>query len=366
MIADCPLPYRRNRQKREVEMSALNQRINRREFLKQSARGTGCFAVGAAIVAGSEGFGRAVERDKSVNPFAYDVSDWEKTDPALVRYQEVRRFNLADPEPRRIAVGLGEHLYVASRRGVSIVDRDGGSVGDIPLSSPARCVAVAADGAVYIGLRDHVEVFNVKGERIASWDPASKKAWLTGLAVAEKDVFVADSANRCVLRYDRSGKLLNRIGEKNKERNIPGLIVPSPYLDVDLGRDGLLRVNNPGRHCVELYTPNGDLEGSWGKPSAAIQGFCGCCNPVGLALLPDGECLTCEKGLPRVKVYSANGTFDCVVAGPESFSENGKPGSTRDLSDGTMGGLDAAADSSGRIYILDLVSRDVRVMLKKT
>jgi hypothetical protein len=53
------------------------------------------------------------------------------------------------------------------------------------------------------------------------------------------------------------------------------------------------------------------------------------------------------------------------VAGPEAFTENGKPGSTRDLSDGTMGGLDAAVDSTGRIYVLDLVSRRVHVMERK-
>jgi hypothetical protein len=248
---------------------------------------------------------------------------------------------------------------------VGILDREGRVVSDIPLSSPARCVGVAADGTVYAGLRDHVEVFDLNGQRIAAWDAPSKKPWLTGLAIGDKDVFAADSAGRCVLRYDRRGKLLGRIGEKNKERNVPGLIVPSPYLDVELGHDGLLRVNNPGRHRVELYTADGDFEGCWGKPSAAVEGFCGCCNPVGLALLPDGKCITCEKGLPRVKVYSAAGDFDCVVAGPESFSENGKAGSVRDLSDGTMGGLDAAVDSQGRIYILDFVSRDVRVMRKK-
>jgi len=346
-------------------MERSNQRMNRREFLKQSARGTGFLAFGTAVAAGSEGFARAANGDRSVNPFGYDVSGWEKTDPALVCYQQVGRFNVANPEPRRIAVGSLEHLYLATRSGVSIVDKQGRSAGEIPSALPVRCVVVAADGTVYSGLRDHVEVFDPKSERIATWEAPSKKAWLTGLAVGSNNLFVADSASRCVLRYDRSGKLSGRIGEKNKERTIPGLIVPSPYLDVDLGRDGLLRVNNPGRHCVELYTQNGDLEGSWGKPSAAIEGFCGCCNPVGLALLPDGKCITCEKGLPRVKIYSAEGIFECVVAGPESFTENGKPGSIRDLSDGTMGGLDAAVDSAGRIYVLDLVSRAVHVMEKK-
>lgn len=346
-------------------MRAASQPINRREFLKQSSRNAGLLALGAVAAAASEGFGRAADRPKSSNPFAYDVSGWEKTDPALVQYREVGRFGIGASEPRRIAFGPREQLYIATRQGVHILDTGGKPIADIPLSAPARCVAVATDGTVYAGLRDHVEVFDPKGQRLASWDAPTKKTWLTGLVVGETDLFAADSANRCVLRYDRTGKLLRRIGEKNRERNIPGLIVPSPYLDVDLGRDGLLRVNNPGRHCIELYTPSGDLEGSWGKPSAAIEGFCGCCNPVGLALLPDGKCVTCEKGLSRVKVYGADGAFDCVVAGPESFSENGKPGSVHDLSDGTLGGLDAAQDAQGGIYILDLVARDVRVMRRK-
>jgi hypothetical protein len=210
-----------------------------------------------------------------------------------------------------------------------------------------------------------VEVFDAKFQAVATWEPPTTKSWFTGLSVAANDVYVADSANRVVLRYDRSGKLIGRVGQKSKERNIPGLIVPSPYLDVKLGLDGLLRVNNPGRHCVEVFTPNGDLEFSWGKPSASIEGFCGCCNPVGLALLLDGRCVTCEKGLPRVKIYSADRTLDCVVASSELFHENSRAGLVSTRSDGTLGGLDAAVDSQGRIYILDLVAGDVRVMKHK-
>jgi len=127
-----------------------------------------------------------------------------------------------------------------------------------------------------------------------------------------------------------------------------------------------LRVNNPGRHCVETYTEEGNLELSWGKASAAIDGFCGCCNPINLALLPDGRVVTCEKGIPRVKVYSAHGEFESVVAGPESFPENAKAGSAEDPSDGTHAALDATVDAEGRIYILDTVTGEIRIMVKKT
>ena len=133
-----------------------------------------------------------------------------------------------------------------------------------------------------------------------------------------------------------------------------------PRRALRLHPDGLLRINNTGRHRIEAYTVDGDFELAWGEATAAIHGFCGCCNPIALALLPDGRTVTCEKGLPRVKVYRADGTFESVVAGSESFAENLRqcpnPG------DCTRGGLDVAVDSRGRILVLDRVTGEVRTL----
>ena len=204
-----------------------------------------------------------------------------------------------------------------------------------------------------------------KAKRLASWDSPGKQAWFTGLAVGENEVFAADAGNRVVLRYDKSGKLVGRIGEKNKERNIPGLIVPSPYLDVELGRDGLLRVNNPGRHRVEAYTASGDLEFSWGKPSAAIEGFCGCCNPVGLAMLPDGRCVTCEKGIAAGEGLFGRGRLRVRRGRGGDLPRECESDLRQGREDCRLGGLDAAVDAQQRIYMLDLMTNDVRVMKHK-
>jgi hypothetical protein len=331
--------------------------------MQQSLRSAGLLTVGG--LAASTGLARAKAADKAANPFAYDVERFRSTDAKLVQYEQVARFPVPHPEPNRLAMGPTGRLFVAAGSAVYVLDSDGKRVSEIALRGVARCVALASDGTTYVGLQDHLEVFDRNGHAVASWESPGKRVWFTGLAVGENDVFAADAGNRMILRYDKSGKLAGRIGEKNQARNIPGLIVPSPYLDVALAPDGLLRVNNPGRHRVEAYTVGGDLEFFWGKPSAAIDGFCGCCNPIGLALLPDGRCISCEKGLPRVKVYSAGGKFESVVAGPESFPENAKTGLTKSTADGRLGGLHAAVDSQGRIYILDLVKADIRVMRKK-
>jgi len=64
-----------------------------------------------------------------------------------------------------------------------------------------------------------------------------------------------------------------------------------------------------------------------------------------------------------VKIYSSTGEFESVVAGAESFPENAH--ACNGLNDCTHGGIGAAADADGRIYILDLVTSDVRVMKRK-
>jgi hypothetical protein len=345
-------------------MKDSDRDISRRSFLKGTARGAGILAVTGQF-ASSMSPARAGSPGKEANPFALDVERFRKTDPKLIKYEQVGQFPCPKPDPRRITIGRDDRVYIAAGDAVCVLDRDGVRIKEIPCSGVVRCVAVAADGLLYAGVGDHVEVLDANGKRVAIWEAPTRQTWITGLAVGENEVFAADSSHRVVLRYDTSGKLVGRIGERNKDRNVPGLIVPSPYLDVKLAPDGLLRVNNTGRHQVEAYTANGDLEFSWGKPSAGIEGFCGCCNPIGLALLPDGRCVTCEKGLPRVKVYSPRGEFECVVAGAEVFPANARTGSLKTRSDGLLGGLDVAVDSQQRIYILDLVANDVRIMKRK-
>ncbi len=332
--------------------------INRRSFIERGVWSAGVLALGGRAALGAQS-------GNQPNPFAFDIGKVSQTDPKLVRYEELRRFPCLTPEARRLTVSPEGNLCVSGGQQVTVLATDGSHIRDIPLGGPAGCAALTADNTLYAGVRDHVEVLNKAGAKVQSWEPAGKKSWFTAIAVAENDVFVADAGSRMILRYDKSGKLLKRIGEKNKETSVPGLIVPSPYLDVEIAKDGLLRVNNPGRHCVEIYTPDGELELSWGRPSAAIDGFCGCCNPISVCGLPGGGCVTCEKGVPRVKVYSDQGVFECVVAGAEAFPENMKAGAARRASDGMMGGLDAAVDPQGHIYILDLAASTIRVMQRK-
>jgi hypothetical protein len=83
-----------------------------------------------------------------------------------------------------------------------------------------------------------------------------------------------------------------------------------------------------------------------------IDGFCGCCNPTDIAVLPDGRVVTAEKGIPRVKILDRDGTLSCVVATPDDLSA-------------AASGLDLAIDTGGRVLVLDRQARLLRVFAEK-
>lgn len=337
--------------------SARVPRLSRRRFLRS---GGGLGLLGLAAGAHPTARAAAPGRD---NPWAYDVSRYETTDPQWIRYREARRFPAPRADARRLVVGPDGRVWLGAGNYLVALDEAGEASLEIALSGPVRCLAVAPEGAVFAGLRDHVEVFDARGNRQAVWEAPPGRVWLSGLLVTAEAVFAADSGNRVVWRFDRAGRVAGRIGDRDPARGIPGFALPSPHLDVELHPDGRLRINNTGRHLVETYTFEGERLAAWGKPGMGLEAFCGCCNPIALAVLPDGRIVTAEKGLPRVKVYTPDGRLDAVVAGVESFPENLRATRGESRNDTLNLSLDVAADARGRIFILEPVSATVRVMI---
>jgi hypothetical protein len=300
--------------------------------------------------------------------YLYEID--AKIDPNLIIYEQLgEAINTGLKASTSIAVGPGGRVYVAGDNVIRVFNEgpnsNFSSFGQIELPCAPRCLTVADDGKFYIGTKDHVEVYDDQGKQLASWESLGDDAVLTSIAVSKNDVFVADAGNRIVLRYDTTGKLINRIGKKDKERNIPGFVIPSPHFDLAVGRDGLLRVVNPGRLRIEAYTFDGDFEFFWGKFSNVdVKGFCGCCNPANFAILDDESFITCEKGLTRVKIYDAEGAFVGVVAGTEQLIEGGTARICYFPDQCQAGGFDVAVDAAGRVFVLDTIKNVVRIFTK--
>jgi len=298
--------------------------------------------------------------------YEYKLDELKQVDANLILYREEtgRMINTGFKEARAVAIGPGGKIYVAGDQQVQIYDSAGNKIKEINLTFSPRCLVVTDEGTIYLGSDDNIQVYDGEGRRLANWPGLGKDTVLTSLAVAAGNVFAADAGHRVVLRFDTKGNMIKKIGLKDESRNIPGFIIPSSYFDIAIAKDGLLRVVNPGRHRIEAFTFDGDLELWWGKFSSVIEGFCGCCNPVNFALLTNGSFITCEKGLTRVKEYSPEGTFIGVVAGPGQFAEHDRICNEK-TADNTAWALDVACDEKGRVLILDSALGQVRIFQRK-
>jgi hypothetical protein len=296
--------------------------------------------------------------------FDYNLEQYQKIDPALVRYAQKTQVPVGLRAARAVAVGPQDRIFVAGDKTIRVFDRDGKPLEPIALDQEPYCLATGNAGRIYVGMRDHVEVFGGDGKRQAAWPRPGKRTVLTSIAAADEDVFVADAGALVVWHYDPSGKLLGQIGKRDPSRGIPGFIVPSPYFDVAIAPDGLLRVANPGAHQIEAFTFDGHLELSWGKRGMGIETFCGCCNPSNIAILADGRVVTAEKGIPRVKVYRESGEFECVVVGPETLAPN-RTATVETRDELRLHPVDLAVDSRLRILVLDPTAGLIRIFEHK-
>ena len=240
----------------------------------------------------------------------------------------------------------------------------GKETGRFSLEGSVYSVAVRPSGEILAGRDGGILILDASGAEKAHWDAIPDGLLPTAITLSGDTAFVADAENRVVLKLDGTGKTLGVIGKRDPEKGERGFVVPSPYFCTRMAPDGLLRVANPGAHRIEAYTEDGAFEIAWGKASFAPDGFCGCCNPVSFDVFPDGSFVTCEKGLPRVKLYDSQGEFNGLVAGPDAFPEyldSANAGSPDSLGSG----LYAAIDPQGRILVLDPIGKNVRVYKMK-
>ncbi len=289
--------------------------------------------------------------------FTYDVSRYQTSDPALARYRECGRFPCGMKNPRALAAGGGS-LWVGAGAGLRRFSETGELLSETALPQPVLSLVLRPDGGMLCGHEGGIRVLDPSGAELAHWRDFEPSFLPTALALAGDAVYAADAGGRQVLKLDDKGAVLMRIGAAEGKT---GFVVPSPYFCVRMAPDGLLRVANPGEKRVEAYTADGELELHWGGSGMDIRLFAGCCNPCSFEILADGSYITCEKGLPRVKLYDSHGDFAGVVAGPEAFPEYLAAANTGTLETGNSG-LYAAAGADGRVFIIDCVSGVVKVM----
>lgn len=279
-----------------------------------------------------------------------DVDAIAQLDEVDSRYIESASIDPKLNDAQAMTVGVDGRLYVAGQDAIAVFGASGAEIGRYVVEGRPKCLTVANDGTLYVAFSDHVEVLDATGKQKASWAKLDDQPYLTSIALQDEYVYVADAGNKVVIQYDQSGTILNRIGQKDEEQDVPGIEVPSPYLDLAVNDEGNLWVVNPGKLGMERYRSDGSIVTSWYRPEMLdLKGFTGCCNPTHVAFTQDGKLVTAEKGLVRIKIYDVtNGEYEELVAGSKLFP---REQSLKDM----------VVDSKNRILVLDPRQNAIRV-----
>lgn len=288
----------------------------------------------------------------NTNPYEFELNNVRTGDTSMAAFSETGQIKTTLEEIHGVATDSSGKIYIAGKDGVERFDPSGKLETKFKIEGTALCISLSENGTIFLGLKDHIEIWDTTGKLIAKWASLGDEVTITSIAVKGVNVFFADAGQKVVYHCHVKGYLLNKIGLKDPATGVPGFIVPSPYFDLGISKDGNLWVVNPGRHSFEKYNFEGELLTSWGKASMAMEGFCGCCNPSNFAFIHDSLFVTSEKGIERVKIYGADGAFLAVVATPDQFKQGTK-------------GLDLAVDKRNRILVLDPVKMEIRIFEPK-
>jgi sugar lactone lactonase YvrE len=240
--------------------------------------------LGAAIlVAGLLAAGIVVllrtTSEEGENPYAYDLSAYQKVDPALIRYREEGTFDVSLPELRGLAVDRQDRILVAGRAETGVLlrfDPRGRKENAFPLGGVPGCCAVGPGGEIYLGITDHVEVLDPAGGRTRAWNTLGEKGLITSIAAGPGDVYVADAGQFLLWRFDAEGNLKGMIGRKNPAAGEEGFVIPGLCFDALFDPKGRLWVVDPGRHRVQHRSPEGTVLSQWGRYGFEIENFSGC------------------------------------------------------------------------------------------
>ena len=286
------------------------------------------------------------------NAYEYNIDEFRQVDSSLILYREISSFPVKTDKPKGIA-SCEEYIYIVAEDVFLKFDKQGKLLLREVLGATPTCIACVSNGEFLVGMRDHVRLFDCQGTLLSRWNSFGDKAVITSIAVSGKYIYVADAGNRVVYQCDKQGNVVQRIGEKNEEKGIPGYVIPSPYFDLAVDTDGFLWAANTGLHSLENYNSDSSLRTSWKASAVTIEGFSGCCNPAHFAMMDDNSFVTSEKGLVRIKIYDQHGQFKGVVAPPAAFDR------------GATVAPEVLADGANRIIALDFERKTVRIFERK-
>jgi streptogramin lyase len=199
----------------------------------------------------------------------------------------------------RYTVILGDRRYAVHRKWATLPPgREFGFLSDL---------AVDADGHVHVAQRgtgQPVLVFDREGRNIGAWGEGvlAEPHYIT--AGTDGTFLVADRDSHQVLRFDKTGTLLQALGR----RHWPSLGAPFNHPTAAAqAPDGEIYVaDGYGNSHVHRFGADGALLGTWGGPGAGPGAFT---TPHAVAIDRRGRVLVGDRENNRVQLFDRDGGY---------------------------------------------------------
>ncbi len=285
------------------------------------------------------------------NPYELNIDEYKIIDTALIKYTEIRQIRVGGDTLRSLTWNK-DKIYIASDNMLIIINEKGKKLNELSFSRPLYALSIMPNGNIVIAFKSMLTIVSELGKVISNYNAISDSSWLTSVACNDSLIFVADAGKRRVLVFDENLKYLREFKGESGSYHVHGFILPSANFDLALNSDGDLWVANPGIHSLQLYSYFGVLTRFWEKSGNTVEGFCGCCNPANFCFLPNGNFITSEKKIVRIKEYGPSGELIGIVASPDNFVDEGSS-------------PDVVCDQSGRVFVLDKDKKMIRIFSKK-
>lgn len=173
-----------------------------------------------------------------------------------------------------------------------------------------RAAATDARGNVYLAdtLNHRIQKFDATGRLLIAWgtngggDGQFKEPMGIGVG-PDGNVYVADTWNNRVQKFDPNGRFLGKWGTPNNAIGTrPGELYGPRALAFDAS--GTVFVMDTGNKRIQKFDPSGRLIGQLGGAGAAPGQLN---EPIGIAVSPQGEVFVADRDNRRVQRLSADG-----------------------------------------------------------
>jgi streptogramin lyase len=237
------------------------------------------------------------------------------------------------PGKHELVVALGQQMYRIERP-FGRFDARGALVSDVACDSRGHVFVLLRSDPLVDAPSDPVIELDPEGTMVGSFGTGEVADAHMMCFDRHDRLFVVDRDLHQIVGFDRSGRVVARIGERGR----PG----SPFMHpsaLAFAPDGSFYVADGYAACrVHRFSPDGALLCSWGERGDGPGQFT---TPHGIWVLADGRVLVADRENDRVQTFSPTGEpLDAWRHLPRS--------------------MDIWSDAAGRIYVTDQAPRLTR------